>query len=103
MNNLNTSCNYRIKELEVEEKREKVEAERWNLIKARRNRVGNERTMAFGNLKNILEDKKIKKQPTTLKWNPYVEKAARGGSINITPQNRSSPFKPMMADVAATV
>jgi len=59
MASLNQTCNKLVAELEAEQLREEDEARRWKEINARRAQLGtNDRSMAFGNIKNVL-DKKV--------------------------------------------
>merc|ERR1712045_1088594 len=98
-----------MEELKKLEEIEKEKADREQAIKARRQRLGQERTMTFGKVSDIskIKDawKNTKPKPVNnLNWNPYVKKAVRGGSVEFGhSKNRSAPFKPLMAKAVSII
>jgi len=52
---LNQNCDKRLAILEAEQKRQADKAQRWKEINMKKARLGNERTMAFGNIRNTLD------------------------------------------------
>ena len=91
-----------MEELKKLEEVDKAKADREQAIKARRQRLGQERTMTFGKVTDISKIKAARKNPkpvNNLNWNPYIKKAVRGGSVEFASpaKNRSAPFKPLLA------